>query len=201
MKKNGGRTSAPATPSAAAITPPASKPLALPEPERFDDTRTDLQEFVADVARRRGFAAGEIEAVLAKGRKQPRILEIMSKPAESVLRWHEYSAKLVTAERMDAGARFWTEHRSALERTAQRSGVEPQYIVAIIGIVLTTLLGTLVGVGRFSRNALVRGLCRTVFCHLLFNGDILTSLKLSPTEPEYSYCVVCWICNLKISPV
>lgn len=31
--------------------------------------------------------------------------------------------------------------------------------VAIVGIVLTTLLGTLLGVGRFSRNALVRGLC------------------------------------------
>jgi general L-amino acid transport system permease protein len=31
--------------------------------------------------------------------------------------------------------------------------------VAVIGIVLTTLLGTLLGVGRFSRNALVRGLC------------------------------------------
>ncbi len=31
--------------------------------------------------------------------------------------------------------------------------------VAVIGIVLTTILGVLVGVGRFSRNALVRGLC------------------------------------------
>jgi general L-amino acid transport system permease protein len=31
--------------------------------------------------------------------------------------------------------------------------------VAIIGIILTTLLGTLLGVGRFSRNAIVRGLC------------------------------------------
>jgi general L-amino acid transport system permease protein len=31
--------------------------------------------------------------------------------------------------------------------------------VAVIGIVLTTLLGVLIGVGRFSRNALVRGLC------------------------------------------
>jgi general L-amino acid transport system permease protein len=31
--------------------------------------------------------------------------------------------------------------------------------VAIIGIILTTILGTLLGVGRFSRNALVRGLC------------------------------------------
>ncbi len=31
--------------------------------------------------------------------------------------------------------------------------------VAIVGIILTTILGTLLGVGRFSRNALVRGLC------------------------------------------
>ena len=31
--------------------------------------------------------------------------------------------------------------------------------VAVIGIVLTTVLGVLVGIGRFSRNALVRGLC------------------------------------------
>ena len=31
--------------------------------------------------------------------------------------------------------------------------------VAVIGVVLTTLLGTLLGVGRFSRNALVRGIC------------------------------------------
>ncbi|MBC7611155.1 MAG: ABC transporter permease subunit [Polaromonas sp.] len=31
--------------------------------------------------------------------------------------------------------------------------------VAIIGVVLTTILGTLLGIGRFSRNALVRGMC------------------------------------------
>ncbi len=31
--------------------------------------------------------------------------------------------------------------------------------VALIGVVLTTVIGTLLGVGRFSRNALVRGLC------------------------------------------
>ena len=31
--------------------------------------------------------------------------------------------------------------------------------VAVVGIVLTSILGTLLGVGRFSRNALVRGLC------------------------------------------
>ena len=39
------------------------------------------------------------------------------------------------------------------------AGVVNTLRVAIVGIVLTTILGTLLGIGRFSRNALVRGLC------------------------------------------
>src|SRR5215216_4884644 len=31
--------------------------------------------------------------------------------------------------------------------------------VAIVGIVLATILGALIGIGRFSRNAVLRGLC------------------------------------------
>lgn len=31
--------------------------------------------------------------------------------------------------------------------------------VAVVGVVLTTILGTLLGIGRYSRNALVRGIC------------------------------------------
>lgn len=38
-------------------------------------------------------------------------------------------------------------------------GVANTLRVAIVGIVLTTVLGTLLGVGRFSSNAIVRGLC------------------------------------------
>lgn len=38
-------------------------------------------------------------------------------------------------------------------------GVSNTLRVALVGIVLATLLGTVLGVGRFSRNALVRGLC------------------------------------------
>ena len=38
-------------------------------------------------------------------------------------------------------------------------GVTNTLRVAILGIILATILGTLLGVGRFSRNALVRGLC------------------------------------------
>jgi len=47
--------------------------------------------------------------------------------------------------------------------------------VALLGIGLTTVLGVLVGVGRFSRNALVRGLCRV---HVEFFRNVPLLLQL-----------------------
>ena len=49
--------------------------------------------------------------------------------------------------------------------------------VALIGIVLTTVLGVLVGVGRFSRNALVRALCYG-YVELFRNVPILLQLLM-----------------------
>jgi general L-amino acid transport system permease protein len=49
--------------------------------------------------------------------------------------------------------------------------------VAIVGIVLATLLGTLLGVGRFSRNALVRTLCY-VYVELFRNVPVLLQLLM-----------------------
>ena len=47
--------------------------------------------------------------------------------------------------------------------------------VAIIGIILTTILGTLLGIGRFSRNALVRGLC---YAYVEFFRNVPVLLQL-----------------------
>jgi general L-amino acid transport system permease protein len=49
--------------------------------------------------------------------------------------------------------------------------------VAVIGIVLTTIVGVLVGVGRFSRNALVRGVCYG-YVELFRNVPILLQLLM-----------------------
>jgi general L-amino acid transport system permease protein len=56
-------------------------------------------------------------------------------------------------------------------------GVMNTLRVALIGIVLTTVLGTLLGVGRFSPNALVRGLCYG-YVELFRNIPILLQLLL-----------------------
>lgn len=49
--------------------------------------------------------------------------------------------------------------------------------VAAVGIILATLLGTMVGVGRFSRNALVRGLC-SGFVECFRNIPVLLQLLM-----------------------
>ena len=49
--------------------------------------------------------------------------------------------------------------------------------VALVGIVLTTLIGTLIGIGRFSRNALVRGLCQS-YVEFFRNIPVLLQLLM-----------------------
>lgn len=49
--------------------------------------------------------------------------------------------------------------------------------VALIGIILTTILGVLLGVGRFSQNILIRGLCLT-YVEIFRNVPLLLQLLM-----------------------
>jgi general L-amino acid transport system permease protein len=49
--------------------------------------------------------------------------------------------------------------------------------VAIVGVVIATLLGTAIGIGRFSRNAIVRGLCYA-YVELFRNVPVLIQLLM-----------------------
>jgi general L-amino acid transport system permease protein len=54
-------------------------------------------------------------------------------------------------------------------------GISNMLRVAVVGIILTTILGTLLGVGRFSRNILVRGICLT-YVEVFRNIPVLLQL-------------------------
>lgn len=56
-------------------------------------------------------------------------------------------------------------------------GIANTLRVALIGVVLTTLLGTMLGIGRFSRNALVRGVCYG-YVELFRNVPVLLQLLM-----------------------
>ena len=83
----------------------------------------------------------------------------------------------------DSGEPYWRAFLIGVTNTLR---------VAVLGIVLTTILGTLIGIGRFSRNVLVRGLCATyvevfrnipILLQLLMWYLLFTELLPASTEP------------------
>jgi len=68
----------------------------------------------------------------------------------------------------DSGESYWRAYLVGLVNTLR---------VAVLGIILTTILGTLVGVGRFSQNGLIRGLC-VAYVEFFRNIPVLLQLLM-----------------------
>lgn len=90
--------------------------------------------FIDSMVTKHGFDAAALRAVFGAAQRRDDILELMSKPAEKRLQWYEYRKIFLTRERIDGGVRFWQEHEADLADAAQSFGVDPQIIVAIIGV-------------------------------------------------------------------
>jgi membrane-bound lytic murein transglycosylase B len=121
--------------SAAASTGVTAAASTLPaEPVPFDLAREDIRQFIDEVSAKHGVPQDELRALLGTGLFQPRIIAAISRPAETVLQWWEYSNRLVTAERIARGAQFAREHHARLEAVRAATGVAPEYVTAIIGI-------------------------------------------------------------------
>ena len=70
--------------------------------------------------------------------------------------------------KFDSGESYWRAYMVGITNTLR---------VAVVGIVLATVLGTLLGVGRYARNALVRGVC-VCYVELFRNIPVLLQLLL-----------------------
>jgi membrane-bound lytic murein transglycosylase B len=101
---------------------------------RFDLNRPEIVEFVKRVVSQDGLPSDQVMATLAAARVRPELIEAMDQPAESVLAWWQYRQRFVTTARINAGADYWQQHREELDAVSARSGVAPEYLVAILGI-------------------------------------------------------------------
>jgi len=122
---------------------PVSAQPALVQTAGFDLTRSDIVGFVNEVVERDSLDRRKVLALLAKAQPQPKILEIMTRPAEHVTPWWEYHARFLTEERIAQGTQFYRDHRDSLERIATERGMPPEYLVAIIGV--ETFYGRMTG--------------------------------------------------------
>ena len=110
---------------------------------RFDLDRTEIQQFVEATATANKMERLDIYRLLAKAEPQPKIIELITKPAEKVSPWWEYRKNFLTEQRVTEGMQFMLEHRARLEKAHKDTGVAPEYVVAIIGV--ETFYGRITG--------------------------------------------------------
>lgn len=96
-------------------------------------THPGQAELVREVAHDTGKRPASLNALLDGARKQQSILDAISRPAEAKP-WSAYRPIFMTDRRINDGVAFYREHRALLDRVADKYGVAPQYIVAIIGV-------------------------------------------------------------------
>jgi membrane-bound lytic murein transglycosylase B len=109
----------------------------------LDAAREDVRAFAEEMRHKHGFDAAWLDAAIAGATSQPRIIELMSKPAESVMAWHQYRDHFLTPERIDAGVAFWIEHRDEIAAVEKATGVSAHAIVGILGA--ETFFGRITG--------------------------------------------------------
>ena len=97
--------------------------------DKFPDAHTLIGEMVAE----HGFDRDELEKLFRQVAFQPKIIEIMERPAESKP-WFEYRPIFMTEKRIKGGVKFWEENSELLARAEKEYSVPAHIIVAIIGV-------------------------------------------------------------------
>ena len=110
---------------------------------RFDLDRTEIRQFVESTAKDQKIEPLEVYRLIAKAEPQPKIIELITRPAEKVSPWYEYRARFMTEQRISEGAQFMHDHRARLQKVHKETGVAPEYVVAIIGV--ETFYGRITG--------------------------------------------------------
>ncbi len=109
----------------------------------LDGGREDVRQFTQEMLRKHKFDEAWLASVIAGAQSQPKIIELMSRPAEQVMPWHAYRNHFLSAERIAAGVEFWIAHRARLAEIERSTGVAQHVIVGILGV--ETLFGRITG--------------------------------------------------------
>jgi membrane-bound lytic murein transglycosylase B len=158
------------------------------------DDRTSIAKarsaFVDKMVAEHGFDRAALAATLRSATIDQMILDAIARPAERVVPWYEYRAIFVNDARISTGVRFWTEHAATIHSVADRYGVPPEMLVAIVGV--ETYFGQ-----RTGRYRVIDSLATLAFAYppraKFFAGELESFLLLTreegidPTVPLGSY--------------
>jgi membrane-bound lytic murein transglycosylase B len=94
----------------------------------------------------RQFDRAQLSRILGDAAIAQSALNAISRPAERVVPWYEYRDIFLNEQRIAAGVQFWIDHEALLLETSERFAVDPEMILAILGI--ESLFGERMGTYR-----------------------------------------------------
>ncbi len=100
------------------------------------------EDFAARAASEYNLDQEEIVLLLQDARFKQSIVNAISRPAEGKP-WFEYRPIFITDKRIRGGVDFWRENEVLINQASERFGVDPEIIVAIIGV--ETFYGRITG--------------------------------------------------------
>ena len=98
--------------------------------------------FIREAVEKHDLDPEEVAAMLETAQFQQRVADLIARPAESKP-WYEYRPIFMTDQRLEEGLEFWRANEGLIDEVAGRYGVDPQVIVAIIGV--ETFYGRITG--------------------------------------------------------
>jgi membrane-bound lytic murein transglycosylase B len=112
----------------------AALTVSLPVAASNYSQQPQVQAFIDRMVDEHDFDRNELVTVLDNAERREDILELMRKPAEKRLKWFEYRKIFLTQSRIEGGVTFWEENKEILDKVVAEYGVDPQVIIAIIGV-------------------------------------------------------------------
>ncbi len=93
----------------------------------------EARRFVDEMVEKHGLPRAEVQAAIDAARRRQSILDAIARPAEAKP-WYQYRPIFLTEDRIRGGVAYWREHRAILDDVRDKLGVDPAYVVAIIGV-------------------------------------------------------------------
>jgi len=99
----------------------------------FAQSHPGAEEFAAKAATEHALDQEAVLELLQQAEFKQSIVDAISRPAEGKA-WFDYRPIFLNQKRIDDGVVFWRENAELIARAAERYQVDPQFIVAIIGV-------------------------------------------------------------------
>lgn len=152
-----------------------------------------LLGFIEDMVASHGFDRGYLYGVFSRTRNRDSVARLWAGNGggkSSGRGWYNYRSKFVTPGNIQKGVQFWRQYQPHIIRASRQYGVDPEYIVGIMGV--ETRWGRILGkhkvIDALTTSAIVNKRRSRFFFKELKNYLLMTrSERMDPLQPKGSY--------------